>query len=80
MWVKLLNNMVTSHTSSLVNGFLSKVGHVSLKIKKSETSSLVYKFGKTTKISKISLLQNHHCKTSIGTELTTINVLKTLPF
>ena len=40
------------HTSNLLGRFLSKVGHVSLKIIRLKISSLVSKFGKTTKISK----------------------------
>ena len=55
------------HISSLLSGFLLKVGQfLSRSI---ETSFLVSKFWKTTKSPKPSLLQNHHFKINISTKL-----------
>jgi len=53
------------HTSNLISGFLSNIDYVSLKIKKLEISSLVSKFGKPPKPSKIKFvtkppLKNQH--------------------
>jgi hypothetical protein len=58
------------HTSSFIGGFLSKVCHISLKIKRLETYKA--KFGNYQNFQKPSLLQNHYRKTSIGTKLTTL--------
>jgi len=52
-------------SSGLINDFLSKVGHVSLKIKRSKISSLVSKFKKPPKPQKAKFvakpsLKNQH--------------------
>ena len=53
------------HISNLISGFLSNIDYVSLKIKRLETSSLVFKFGKPPKPPKIKFvtkppLKNQH--------------------
>ena len=50
-----------------------KLGYVSIKIKRPKKQAfLSQSLGKPSKYSKLSLLQNHHCKTNIGTELRTL--------
>ena len=48
------------HTQKFLNRFLSRVSRISFKIRRPKTSSLVSKFGKTTKIpkTKTSLIHN----------------------
>jgi hypothetical protein len=54
--LNITNFFLRVYTSSLISGFLSKIDHVSLKIKKFETSFLVSKFGKPLKPSKIKFV------------------------
>jgi hypothetical protein len=62
------------HTSDFLSGFLSKVGHISLRIKKLETTLWSLSLAKPSKYLKPCLLQNQQ-----STELPIVKTIQNPP-